>query len=372
MDIALNALNPMRRTPFTRLPSTGPAHDGHPVEADSVPIQRERMIGGEDDLELKGLGLEDSKAVWHPLDVMALSLSLLCCAAAVAVIQSDAIAWRLGTKQQLTVVGLMISIMNLCLGYVAPLWEIRHGQSTLQNLDGLLRKTGFGPQMDLGWRTVLFAFTFLPLGLSLAYKQFFNGGASTVLVGERTTTWGMYPPPGLTASHGLVGTTLMYNATLPFLQATWNWHVNQTPSFPAAFGYDTLVLGQTATAMLDTPKSSTVKQWQKGLDLGETRNVTANVYAVLAQHNDTIDEHRNETFYRTSTNTQVGSEFWKTYANISRLVTADTYAGWVVGMLGNWDVISNKDQSWLFLGVCPTPKGGTPNNLTTFIPYANM
>jgi len=266
MGIALSA---MRRAPFARLKSE------ELLNSDPVPLDDTITHGHpEDNIEIvdadgERLGVEDTKAVRHPFDGAALALSLACCVVAICVL----LAWRLGTKQQLVVVGFMISIMGLCLGYVALnvciQWEVRHGHTTLQNLDGLVRRTPFGSQMDFGWRAILLYLTFLPLGLSLAYKQFFNDGTSTVHWSVDDMKAGMYPPPAVNPT---VGPALMYNASQSFLQVTWS--NPPLPTFPSAYGFNTLVLNETATAMLDVPAPSVITNMQSALELREIRNVT--------------------------------------------------------------------------------------------------
>ena len=142
----------------------------------------------------------------HFADVLALFLSVICFALAMLAVANNDISWRLGIKTyQLIVVGFLLSIMNPCLGTVAPtlflLLEARYGASTLQNFDGLLRQQLLRPQLGAMWRIVLFCAMALPLGLSAAYKSF-TGGQSyrTVLPSSyigNETWYGMFGPPGL-------------------------------------------------------------------------------------------------------------------------------------------------------------------------------
>ncbi|KAK5713944.1 hypothetical protein LTR15_010850 [Elasticomyces elasticus] len=356
MDIAMNAI---RRTTFARLKSEDSSTLHHKLVSDPATATHDTPEINVEDADAEALGIEDTKAIWHPLDGAALVLAVACCIVAICVVKIDSLAWRLGSTQQIVVVGLMISIMNLCLGYVAPFlciqWEVRHGRTTLQNLDALLKKTAFGPQMDFGWRAVMLFFMLLPLGLSLAYKQFFNDGAS-IIHWKVDENFGMYPPPGWRHT---TGTSLMYNASLPFIQTSWANH--SLPNSATAYGFNTLVLNETATAMLDAPAPSFVTDVQSKLNFGETQNVTTNVYAVLSVYNISVNAHRHETNE---------SDFWSYYVDQGSVVASDTLNGWSIGRLGNWDVQQNRDQSWMFLAVFPTPSG--THNLTTFIPYARM
>ncbi|KAK3628466.1 hypothetical protein LTR56_018621 [Elasticomyces elasticus] len=306
MDIAMSAI---RRTTFARLKSEDSSTLHRKLASDPATHDTPEVHIEDDDAE--ALGIEDTKAMWHPFDGAVLILAVACCIVAICV-----------------------------------------------TLDALLKKTAFGPQMDSGWRAVMLFFLLLPLGLSLAYKQFFNDGTS-IIHWKVDEDFGMYPPPRWQHTSD---TSLMFNASLPFIQTSWANH--SLPDSATAYGFNTLVLNETATAMLDAPAPSFVMDVQSKLQFGETQNVTTNVYAVLSAYNTSVDAHRLETNE---------SDFWSYYvtqAAYRSVVHSDTLNGWSVGRLGNWDVQHDRDQSWMFLAVYPSVSG--THNLTTFIPYARM
>jgi hypothetical protein len=115
-----------------------------------------------------------------------MALSLLCLAASITIVANEGVSWRLGRgTTQLVVLGFLLSVMNLCLGSVAPTLflylEGRLGPSKLQNYDGILRNQMFTSKLSIAWRLVLGLMLALPLGLSAAYKSF-SGGESTKTV----------------------------------------------------------------------------------------------------------------------------------------------------------------------------------------------
>ena len=116
----------------------------------------------------------------HPLDLLAVGLSLVYLILAVVAVENKTISWRLGLiNYQLILSGFLLSVMNLCLGSVTPtlflLIEARFGSSTLQKYDGILRNQLFSSGLGLIWRLVLGLMMALPLALSAAYKGFIGG-----------------------------------------------------------------------------------------------------------------------------------------------------------------------------------------------------
>ena len=67
------------------------------------------------------LGKPTRKKTIHIEDVLITLLSLLCLVIAIVTVANESISWRLGVgNRQLIVLGLLLSIMNLCLGSLAP------------------------------------------------------------------------------------------------------------------------------------------------------------------------------------------------------------------------------------------------------------
>ncbi|KAK4497354.1 hypothetical protein PRZ48_011805 [Zasmidium cellare] len=335
------------------------------------------------------LGVEASKRYIDWIDVLVTLGSWTACAAAIAVVVNEYAAWHLGVTYQLVLVGLLLSVMNLCLKYVAPTvflqWEARFGASTLQNYEALLRNRAFTSKADWGWRTSLVLLAILPLGLSAAYKLFV-GGFSTLAIGEKgdlySNSFGTYAPPGMQPLGANSGMILMNNATIPFIEATSTPDeallANHTygdpvfdlalPVWPKPYGFNTLVLNETATALLDAPPPRWVKQVQNVLKPGESWNISATVTATISTYNSSVEAHRHE-YYPPPDDPDRNSTFWDFYNWQGGMKWSTMYNGWNIGIISNEAVSSTRDQSWCFLGIFPDPRN---DNLTTFAPVAKM
>ena len=66
------------------------------------------------------------------------------------------------------------------------------------------------------------------------------------------------------------------------------------PSFPSAYGYNTLLLSNTSSAKLDTPFHEYVRTIQERLVLDESYSLTADVYATVTSYNDSVESHRHD------------------------------------------------------------------------------
>lgn len=166
-------------------------------------------------------GVPTKKPCLRLLDVVAVLTSLGCCVLDTAVMYFEYLAWRLGYQYQLVLVGLMLSIMSICMNYALPflllLIEARFGRSTLQNYDALIRNAACAPQIDWFWRLILFGAWVLPLGLSVVYKIFPNGHNGGQVNYDGSINFGFHALPGLEKVRANSGVLLMYNATLPFV-----------------------------------------------------------------------------------------------------------------------------------------------------------
>ena len=243
------------------------------------------------------LGKPTVKKRLHLLDISAVASSFICLALSVIAVANDSVSWRLGVKNyQLIVIGVLISLMNMCLGSVAPtfflLLEARFGSSTLQNYDGILRNQFLSPKLSLLWRLVLGLGMALPLGLSVAYKSFIGGESAmqvnaTAYIGN-ASYYGMFAPPGLQSLGEKTGISLFFNATLPFAVATSsiNGSEPRLPAHAQAYGYNVLLLNNESTAMLDIPQPSYVSTVQSLLASGESWTITAPVIATVATFNN--------------------------------------------------------------------------------------
>ena len=242
------------------------------------------------------LGKPAVKKRFHTMDLLAMILSFLCLTVAVIVVADEKTSWHLGVgNHQLVILGFLLSIMNLCLGSVAPtlflLVEVRFGPSTLQNYDGILRNKPLGSQLSMVWRFILALMLALPLALSAAYKSF-TGGESAMNVNATmyvtdASHYGMFAPPGLQSLGEKTGISLFSNATLPFAVAASPQNGSDPPMPLQSFasGFNVLSLNNESTAMLDIPQPAYVSAVQKLLAGGESWNITAPVRATVATFN---------------------------------------------------------------------------------------
>lgn len=318
------------------------------------------------------LGKPTRKKKIHILDVLITLLSLLCLVIAIVTVENESISWRLGVEnRQLIVVGFLLSIMNLCLGSLAPslflLLEATFGPSTIQNYDGILRNQPLTSKLSLAWRVTLGLMLALPLGLSAAYKNF-SGGESTMMVDAMTyigneSYYGMFVPPGLQLLGEKTGITLFFNATLPFAVASSpiNGSDPDLPTRPQAYGFNVLLLNNESTAMLDIPQPSYISAVQSLLAAGESWNITAPVIATVATFNNSREE--NETAYRSYLESfcEEGQESSGAYTHQS--------------LMNHWSVVlldhaSPGDQSLQYIGLPPDPGIDYTVSCSNFSDYA--
>ena len=249
-------------------------------------------------------GKPATKKRLHTLDILAACLSLVCLISAVVIVGSETVSWQLGCNNyQLIISGFLLSIMNLCLGTVAPtlflLIEARFGSSTLQNYDGIVRNQLLSSGLSPAWRLALGIMLALPLGLSAAYKNF-TGGESVMNVNAtgyigNASYYGMFPAPGVQSLGEKTGISLFFNATLPFEVATsqQNGVEPPLPTAAQAYGYNVLLLNNESAAILDIPQPSYISTIQALLNNGESWNITSSVVATVATLNHTkLDEQR--------------------------------------------------------------------------------
>ncbi|KAL9603868.1 MAG: hypothetical protein Q9179_002055 [Wetmoreana sp. 5 TL-2023] len=210
---------------------------------------------------------------------------------AVAVIWNQAAATSLGETNQLVVVGLALSIMNLStqrqvlLAAIAV--EAWYGHSKLTHFDAVLRKALLTRCLSLLPRLFLLVLVILPLGLGAAYKKF-SGGQSMTSVGCRDSHWGIISRPGWPWSgNGLSGAV---DAYVPF----WN-----NVGISRTYGYNMFVASNTTAALLDTPDWDTIRSEQDGLRLGQYVILNTTVNATVAEHKEIEPEDR------------IDARFWK-------------------------------------------------------------
>lgn len=137
------------------------------------------------------LGRPTKKRRFEYVHILATAVSWICLVVAyITIVPHLPLAWRLGFNGQIILIGLLLSIMNVCSSTVLPytflLLEARFGPSSLQNYEALLTSRTTLPQTRLIWRLALGLSILLPLGLSVAYKRFLGGRSSAEITAQYT------------------------------------------------------------------------------------------------------------------------------------------------------------------------------------------
>ena len=282
----------LRQPPLT---STSKGNDG----SDSTEfLQSERS---------RGMGKPRAKSFIDRIDILAIAVSNASLVVSVYVILPDRhLSWRLGYEGQIIVIGFLLSVMTLCSRRIAPtffiLLEARWGNSRLQNYESLLRTSVTLPHTGIIWRTVLLVLLLLPLGLSAAYKKF-SGGQSTISIRSPFSGhYGLAPPP--LGSDTIQNNTMYYmiNATTPFWTASLANNVTDVslplPRLPKPYGFNTLLIDNSSTALLDVPEPEYVSSIQQNLTLHQSWTLSATVHATVARCDLTGDNQKNnDTFW---------------------------------------------------------------------------
>lgn len=305
------------------------------------------------------LGKPARKKAINVVDILTASVSLICFTLAVAAVASESFSWRLGQgNNQLIVVGFLLSIMNLCLTSVAPtlflLLEARFGSSTLQNYNGILRGQVLASRLGITWRLILALMLALPIVLSISYKRFKGGESMRIIdpinLTANTSYYGIFAPPGLQSLGEKSGTTLFFNATLPFTlalaESTATNPESPLPTNVQPYGYNVLLLNNESTAMLDMPQPSYLSAILSLLAEGESWNLTAPVLATVATFNNSKEEDPggwNSTFMSTCYAAEQSSGAYSKQTGLNN---------WAVELVSN---PSPGNQSGQYIGVCPDP-----------------
>ena len=239
--------------------------------------------------------------------ILAVVGSLSCLAiACFTVLPHFSIPWKLGVTRQFQIIGFLLSLMNQCFLTVASkfflLVEARFGHSYLQNYDAILRNSFTLPSTDYVWRGILMTIILMPISLGLVYKEFDSGIARSRITNNTDSFYGLTAPAGLQeSSAGGQGLSFMANATLSFYSATCKDPV--IPSFPQAYGFNTLLLSNESSAKLDAPFPDYVESIQGNLRVGEAYVLTAPVHGTVTSYNNSIESHRDD------------DDFWSYYLN---------------------------------------------------------
>ena len=306
------------------------------------------------------IGESRRKARFDFINVLALLVSFLLLALAYVVVEPQLpISWYLGFQQQLTIIGLLLTLQSLCLKRLSTktfLLIEANFTSRLQNYDAILSNSVFANRANFFWRLTLLSFIALPILLSVGYKQYIGGFSSLSLEGL-PHSYGPTGPPGINiASHQ--GPTIMTNITLPFLAATSD--DKTAPSFsslPQAFGFNILLLSKSSAAALDAPVPDFVSNIQRGLKSSETWQLRAPVNGLVATHNSSLDSYRdNPSFWNSPL---IPSMKGPLNHHNGGLYTADIFNHWAVGFLAwLWD--GPPDQTWCMFSI--QPSGDGPEN----------
>lgn len=327
----------------------------------------------------KALGVTERKHCVDSLDTFAFIISLICCVLSILSVARDDIAWRLTVANQLTVVGFLLSVMNLCLGRVVPflflLLECRFGRSKLQNYDGILLNQVFKPRLNVIWRIILLATLALPIALSVGYKKFQLGGTSSFTIDATSITglpalYGLFSVPQINTVRGNnMALSLYFNATLPFRVASsppigQNGPGPEPPlpgDFPQAYGANTMLLSKESTVMLDMPQNTRLMALQEWLYDGESLDISANVHGSVTVRNTTIAVKDDPEFASACFNGTMA------------LVRLDLFLGYSVHLLSP---ASTADQSHIWVGLVPHNSEAKPletdfpDKCTRFSDYA--
>ena len=207
----------------------------------------------------KSLGVSERRWYCDQSHVLALLGCVICFGVSILAIQpmigpTWSLSWNLGLTNQLVVVGLLLSLMNECTGILAPhflILETRRTRPTLQNYEAIIKKSVFLDKADVRWRACFFFLTLLPLGLSAAYKKLIGGSSTIEIQSNFPRFYGLVPLPLGTLDVMNNSIYYMINASVPYIAASSS--ARSIPQFPAVYGFNTVILDNTSTALLDLP-----------------------------------------------------------------------------------------------------------------------
>ena len=260
-------------------PETGKLLDGVEIKDQ----EKDHMAGAEEG----GKPSRIHRVTW--VDLASIGMVLIGTIAAAVTIFVKPAAMHLGQKYQLVVLGFLLSIMASCsarqIQKLSLVYEARSGRSTLQNFDALLRSDYFSTTASIGPRSILLFVFCLPLGLSVAYKEFV-GGSTSRRIPSSNTRFGFTAAPG----YQLIGNgqSLVVNAYLPF----WSQQ-----ALDRTYGFNVYVLDNQTAAILDAPLPENLTSLQAMLGDNEFMLLTAQVHATVTQSMDPSALERNDSDY---------------------------------------------------------------------------
>ena len=305
------------------------------------------------------LGVRRAKKVFNLADVLMLLCVWACFPAAIVTVRGlpsfPSIPWTLGVSRQFQIIGALLTIMYQASKPITSKFFLlieANTHSYLQNYDAILRNTFLHTKTQILWRATLFFLMVLPIGLSVAYKNFDNGiGYADLRSGGNN--YGLVPLMGLNGSSaGSIGLSLMANSTLSFILATSN--DPEIPPFPQAYGYNILLLSSTSSARLDLPVPSYVQQLQDRLRFGEAYTLTADVKGIVTSYNESAEaDRKNSAFWDYHLSMLSGSSGQYISGNMSdmdnylaaSIHSRDMYNNYTLDLLMN--DIRQANTSWL-------------------------
>lgn len=249
------------------------------------------------DQEPRELGKAIKRPFFDWSELAALLLSFVCSVVGLVVCFRSQTAAYMGQKYQLIIVGLMLSVMDLCTSKISTVvflqFETRWA-SLLQNYDVIVKKSVLGSALNgrrgnQRWTLLLSVSLALPLALSVGYKAFIGGRVTFEVEGSKGI-YGLTGPPGL--GNFTSGYALMVNATIPLM---FNMPL-KTPSQPQPYGFNMLLLNEKpiSVAMLDGPSPEYVETTRQGLQGLQSYTVAANVSGLAWKQDTELEKHRND------------------------------------------------------------------------------
>ena len=218
-------------------------------------------------------------------------LSLLCLFLGITTVAYVPLAGHIGQKNQLVLLGLVLSLMSACTQKQTQLLlitlEARFGASTLQDYDSILRYSILDRNVNWVLKAAIGFLLALPLGLSASYKQFV-GGTTTIALNATMLDFGPVGPPGFL----LDPLAMMLNVSLPFLGNYPSPYRNDPllgdqSTETGSFGFNVQILSQNTTALLDAPLASELTRLQTTIKPDETLEISTYVNATICTLNST-------------------------------------------------------------------------------------
>ncbi|KAI1461607.1 hypothetical protein F4805DRAFT_476163 [Annulohypoxylon moriforme] len=287
--------------------SPAPSSTQSPEDPESLSGAQDKLSLGDSSTQFYSiqLGKPCDKPRLYIWDLMTIVASIGCFVISVCIVTPSLTwGWALGYKYQLVIVGLLLSLENLCLQRVLRMTflilEARWGRSALQNYDAILRNTVLGDRMGKRWRIGILFFICLPTGLSVAYKLFVGGqGTARILPDIDGRQYGFFPPRegNITIAVNFLNSPYLFiNSTADFFHKSVDdddfpyESIAEGKAIP--YGYNLLLLGNESAAALDLPKPSYVNAIQSRLGDSDSWTISATVYGLVSRINNSVETFR--------------------------------------------------------------------------------